>query len=95
MGSEGHVEGGTDGVVIEEEGAEAFSIREMSAALAVSATICWGANQIGIAAGISGWSIPIATLMTIAAATAIPGPLSSLKGAGEAAGVMFMQLFFA
>jgi hypothetical protein len=117
----GAVEGSVEGVAIEEEGAESFSIQEMSSALAVSATICWTATQICAAAGITGcvsllalhrgdqalrslgmsllwarrWSIPIATLITILAATAFPGQLSSLKGAGEAAGVMFMQLFFA
>ena len=80
---------------IKEEGAGSFTLNQLASALAVSAGVCLVADKIVTAFALSGWMIPIATALIIFCATLFPSQLSGLQAAGEAAGVMCMQLFFA
>jgi len=82
-------------VEMEEEGAGTFTINQLASALAVSASVCLVADKLVTAFALTGWTIPIATALIIFLATVFPSQLSGLRGAGEAAGVLFMQLFFA
>ena len=80
---------------VKEEGAGTFTINQLASALAVSAAVCLLADKIVVAFALSGWTIPIATAIIIVCATLFPTQLSGLQAAGEAAGVLCMQLFFA
>lgn len=80
---------------IKEEGAGSFTLNQLASALAVSAGVCLVADKIVTAFALAGWMIPIATAIIIFVATLFPSQLSGLQAAGEAAGVMCMQLFFA
>ena len=88
-------QGAVGGEAVEEEGAGTFTLSSLSGALAVSSGICWVASRICTTPALADWSIPVATLITIVMATAIPDRISGLKVGAEAAGVMGMQLFFA
>lgn len=56
---------------------------------------CVVAEAIVSTFALAGWMIPVATLLIILVATIFPKELQPLKTAGEAAGVLCMQLFFA
>ncbi|MBU2501095.1 DUF819 family protein [bacterium] len=63
-------------------------------ALALAAGLCWAGFGLAALAGWEGGGILVVTALTVALATALPGPLARLDGA-HVLGAFLMQVFFA
>mmetsp|Transcript_4280 Transcript_4280/g.12065 ORF Transcript_4280/g.12065 Transcript_4280/m.12065 type:complete len:238 (+) Transcript_4280:1306-2019(+) len=74
---------------------KAIPVLESATAVALSAVICAIGTGAAAATGFPGLSIPIITLVSVAIATAAPGLLGPLVGAGEGLAAIIMQVFFA
>ena len=77
-----------------EEERSAFDLVHVSAALALSAAICWVSNWIAQASGFEHYTLFIVTLIAVAIANIFAGPMQKLKCDFDL-GMYAMYIFFA
>ena len=77
------------------KGGDTDVVERMMTALAVGTITAAAAEALANAAGAPALSVPVATVLTVALATAAPGPLAAIADEGELVGKLLLLLFFA